>query len=151
MAEATTAETLIGLLRDVIRRGRELNAHLARESDGDLLTEPLGALLLLVGAAEGSRCNALADRMRITPSTLSRHIAHAEELGYLTRIPDPADRRATLPALTAAGEAILERYRSRQREWLLHSISDWTDDEVQQLVDGLTHLKASFRDRVSAL
>ncbi len=54
MAEATTAETLIGLLRDVIRRGRELNAHLARESDGDLLTEPLGALLSLVGAAEGA-------------------------------------------------------------------------------------------------
>lgn len=151
MAEANTAEVLIGLLRDVIRRGRELNGHLARESDGELLTEPLGALLSLVSSTEGSRCNALADRMRITPSTLSRHITHAEELGYLTRVPDPADRRATLPALTDEGDAVLERYRSRQREWLLDSISDWTDEEVQQLVDGLTHLKSSFRTKVSAL
>ncbi|MFM1723572.1 MULTISPECIES: MarR family winged helix-turn-helix transcriptional regulator [Rhodococcus] len=151
MAEANTAEILIGLLRDVIRRGRELNVHLARESDGDLLTEPLGALLSLVGASEGSRCNALAERMRITPSTLSRHIAHAEELGYLTRVADPADRRATLPALTDEGDAVLERYRSKQREWLLDSIADWTDEEVQQLVDGLTHLKSSFRTKVSAL
>ncbi|PTR30353.1 DNA-binding MarR family transcriptional regulator [Rhodococcus sp. OK519] len=150
MAEANTAEILIGLLRDIIRRGRELNANLAREHNGDLLTEPLGALLSLVGASEGSRCNALADRMRITPSTLSRHIAHAEELGYLARVPDPADRRATLPALTDTGNAVLEAYRSRQREWLLASISDWTDEEVHQLVDGLTHLKSSFRGAASA-
>lgn len=151
MATSDTAEVLLDHLRDLVRRGRDLSSTLARESGGEILSEPLGALLSYMAAADGGRCNALADRMRITPSTLSRHIAHAEELGYLTRIPDPADRRATLPALTDEGAAVLRRHRARQTEWLLDSISDWTDGEVQQLVNGLARLRASVQDRVVAL
>ncbi|QCQ90205.1 MarR family winged helix-turn-helix transcriptional regulator [Rhodococcus sp. SGAir0479] len=151
MVAPDTAEVLLDHLRDLVRRGREVSATLARESDGEILTEPLGALLSYVATAAGGRCNALADRMRITPSTLSRHIAHAEELGYLTRVPDPADRRATLPALTDEGAAALRRHRARQTEWLLDSISDWTDDEVRQLVDGLARLRSSAQAKVAAL
>ncbi|GAB2658309.1 MarR family transcriptional regulator [Prescottella soli] len=150
MIAPDTAEVLIDHLRDIVRSSREVSAALVREPDGELLTVPLGALLSHVAAGQGRRCNALADRMHITPSTLSRHIAHAEELGYLERVPDPVDRRATLPALTDEGAAVLRRHRARQREWLLESIADWTDAEVQQLVDGLARLSSSMRDAVSA-
>ncbi|MGF7121225.1 MarR family transcriptional regulator [Rhodococcus sp. TAF43] len=151
MVATDTADALLDSLRDLVRRGREVSASLARESDGDMLTEPMGAVLSHVATGQGRRCNVLAERMRITPSTLSRHIAHAEDLGYLMRVPDPADRRATLPALTDEGEAVLRRHRERQREWLLASISDWTDGEAQQLVDGLTRLRMSVPDAISTL
>lgn len=151
MVTPNTAEVLLDHLRDLVRRGREVSAVLARESGGEILTEPLGALLAHVAATRGGRCNVLADRMRITPSTLSRHIAHAEELGYLTRVPDPADGRAALPALTDAGTEALRRHRARQTEWLLDSISDWTDDEVRQLVDALARLRSSTQAKVAAL
>lgn len=149
MVTPDIAEVFLDHLRELVRRGRDVSAALARESDGEMLTEALGSLLSYV-ADGGGRCNALADRMRITPSTLSRHIAHAEELGYLTRVPDPADRRATLPALTDEGAAVLRRHRAWQTEWLLDSISDWTDDEVRQFVDGLARLRSSVRGKVSA-
>lgn len=149
MVATDTADALLDHLRDLVRRGREVSASLVRESDGDLLTEPMGAVLSHVAAGQGRRCNVLAERMRITPSTLSRHIAHAEDLGYLKRVPDPADRRATLPALTDEGEAVLHRHRERQRAWLMASISDWSDGEAQQLVDGLARLRLSVRDATS--
>lgn len=151
MVTAETAEELIDRLRDLVRRGREVAAAFARDSDGEVLSEPLGALLSYVAAGDGGRCNALADRMRITPSTMSRHIAHAEELGYLTRVPDPVDRRATLPALTGEGAAALRRHRARQREWLMESIADWTDEEMRELVNGLARLQSSVRGAVAAL
>ncbi|RVW10550.1 MarR family transcriptional regulator [Prescottella agglutinans] len=150
MIATDTAEVLIDHLRDIVRRSREVSAALVRESDGAILPLPMAALLSHVAAGQGWRCNALADRMHITPSTLSRHIAHAEELGYLERVPDPVDRRATLSALTDEGAAVLRRHRARQREWLLESTADWTDEEVQQLVDGLAHLRSSMQDAASA-
>jgi len=150
MVAADSAEVLIDHLRDLLRSAREVSAALARESDGEALTEPMGALLAHVATGQGRRCNVLADRMRVTPSTLSRHIAHAEELGYLDRVPDPVDRRATLPALTDEGAAVLRRHRARKREWLLEAIADWTDEEVQQLVSGLTHLRSSIEGQVAA-
>jgi len=150
MVAADSAEVLIDHLRDLLRSAREVSAALARESDGEALTEPMGALLAHVATGQGRRCNVLADRMRVTPSTLSRHIAHAEELGYLDRVPDPVDRRASLPALTDEGAAALRRHRARKREWLLEAIADWTDEEVQQLVSGLTHLRSSIEGQVAA-
>ncbi|WP_430331510.1 MarR family winged helix-turn-helix transcriptional regulator [Rhodococcus sp. ACT016] len=149
MVAPDSAEVLIDHLRDLIRQAREVSAVLVHESDGEMLTEPLGVLLSHVAAGQGRRCNVLADRMRVTPSTMSRHIAHAEELGYLDRVPDPVDRRATLPALTDEGAAVLRRHRARQREWLLEAIADWTDEELQQLLSGLARLRSSIQHPVS--
>jgi DNA-binding MarR family transcriptional regulator len=57
---------------------------------------------------EGSRLTDLARRANITPQAMGELIDELEDLGYVTREPDPSDRRAKLIVLTASGRAAIE-------------------------------------------
>ncbi|MDQ3784998.1 MAG: MarR family winged helix-turn-helix transcriptional regulator [Actinomycetota bacterium] len=57
---------------------------------------------------EGSRLTDLARRANITPQAMGELIDELEDLGYITREPDPSDRRAKLIVLTALGRAAIE-------------------------------------------
>ncbi len=60
---------------------------------------------------EGSRLTELANRANITPQAMGELIDELEELGYVTRQPDPTDRRAKLIVLTDEGRAAVEAGR----------------------------------------
>lgn len=60
---------------------------------------------------EGSRLTELANRANITPQAMGELIDELEELGYVTRQPDPTDRRAKLIVLTDEGQAAVEAGR----------------------------------------
>lgn len=51
----------------------------------------------------GSRLSDLARRANMTPQAMGELVDELEGLGYLTRRPDPSDRRAKLIVLTARG------------------------------------------------
>ncbi len=53
------------------------------------------------------RQNVLAERMGVEAMTLSTSLDRLEARGLDLRQPDPADRRAKLVQLTAAGEEVL--------------------------------------------
>jgi DNA-binding MarR family transcriptional regulator len=59
----------------------------------------------------GSRLTELAHRANITPQAMGELIDELEDLGYLTRQPDPTDRRAKLIMLTDEGLAAVEAGR----------------------------------------
>lgn len=52
---------------------------------------------------QGERPSDLAARLRISKQALNHLLGQLEHLGYLTREPDPADRRSKRIALTARG------------------------------------------------
>lgn len=54
---------------------------------------------------DGSRLTDLARRANITPQSMGELVDELEELGYVTREPDPGDRRAKLIVLTDRGRA----------------------------------------------
>ena len=56
----------------------------------------------------GSRLTDLARKANITPQAMGELVDELEELGYVTREPDPSDRRAKLILLTARGRAAVE-------------------------------------------
>ena len=58
--------------------------------------------------ADGSRLTDLARRANITPQAMGELVDELEDLGYVTRRPDPSDRRAKLIVLTARGRAAVE-------------------------------------------
>ncbi|GIE98838.1 MarR family winged helix-turn-helix transcriptional regulator [Paractinoplanes rishiriensis] len=60
------------------------------------------AMRVLAGHAE-LRPGALAEHLRIAPRSATEVVDDLERLGFAERRPDPADRRATLVALTASG------------------------------------------------
>jgi DNA-binding MarR family transcriptional regulator len=57
---------------------------------------------------DGSRLTDLARRANITPQAMGELVDELEELGYVTREPDPTDRRAKLIMLTPNGQAAIE-------------------------------------------
>lgn len=60
---------------------------------------------------KGSRLTELAHRANITPQAMGELVDELEDLGYLTRQPDPTDRRAKLIMLTGEGHAAVEAGR----------------------------------------
>jgi DNA-binding MarR family transcriptional regulator len=70
---------------------------------------------------EGVRLRDLADQAGMTPQSVGVHVDELEALGYVERVPDPADRRSKLIRPTARGTAIMqaafEGLREMEREW----------------------------------
>lgn len=59
----------------------------------------------------GTRLTELANRANITPQAMGELVDELEELGYVSRQPDPTDRRAKLIVLTDEGRAAVEAGR----------------------------------------
>jgi DNA-binding MarR family transcriptional regulator len=57
--------------------------------------------------SKGSRLTDLAKGANMTPQAMGELVDELEELGYLTRRPDPTDRRAKLITLTESGRQCL--------------------------------------------
>jgi DNA-binding MarR family transcriptional regulator len=74
---------------------------------------PLGwydALLELNAAPERRlRMQELAQKVVLSRTRVSRIVTELEASGYVERVPDPDDGRATLAAITSAGRAALRR------------------------------------------
>ena len=57
---------------------------------------------------EGTRLTELARRANVTPQAMGELVDDLERMGYVTRVPDPTDRRAKLVTLTPTGMACVE-------------------------------------------
>ncbi|MFD0000604.1 MarR family winged helix-turn-helix transcriptional regulator [Nocardia sp. NPDC127526] len=73
------------------------------------------ALRVLARAGEPLRMSALADRLGIVPRSATTVVDALESAGLVTRSVDPANRRATLVALTDSGRAVLTRMADARR------------------------------------
>jgi DNA-binding MarR family transcriptional regulator len=58
----------------------------------------------------------LARRARVENQTMSRTIERLQREGFVTRVPDPSDRRRQLVTRTDAGHAVWERTRTLEAE-----------------------------------
>jgi DNA-binding MarR family transcriptional regulator len=58
------------------------------------------------------RLSELSDHLRIAPRSTTEVVDGLQERGLVERRPDPVDRRATLVALTDAGQATAEAIRA---------------------------------------
>lgn len=92
------------------------------------------------------RMSRLSELLAIDMSVTSRHVAHAEERGWVGRQPDPEDRRSRLLRLTPAGKELLNRLAERYTDALARYLDDWTDAEVGRLNELLAKLRDSFGD-----
>jgi DNA-binding MarR family transcriptional regulator len=60
---------------------------------------------------DGQRPTQLADQLQITKQSVNDLLGHLEHAGYITRQPDPADRRARVIRLTAKGKRLEQTIR----------------------------------------
>jgi MarR family transcriptional regulator for hemolysin len=112
--------------------GRRL--YLGQRAVADVLDARLGdhqaslwnwVLLREASAASGQSQRELAQRMRIEPPTLVRHLDKLTEDGYIERRPDPDDRRVVRVVVTPKG---LDRLGQLQR------VAQGVDAELRSLL-----------------
>ncbi|HEV2087318.1 MAG TPA: MarR family winged helix-turn-helix transcriptional regulator [Cryptosporangiaceae bacterium] len=69
----------------------------------------------------GSRLTDLAERAGMTKQSIGELVRYLEEQGYVERLPDPGDGRASIIRLTARGErsreAAFEAFRRLEATW----------------------------------
>jgi DNA-binding MarR family transcriptional regulator len=133
---AATADELLEILRLIVRASRNAGPGSDREDMPRWKAAVLGLL-----AREGEqRLGQVAAHLEVDPSVASRQVATLEQLGLVTRRPDPADGRAQLLAVSEAGVAVLDGYRALQARWVAEALDGWDDAEVAHLAARLQQL-----------
>jgi DNA-binding MarR family transcriptional regulator len=140
--EATTGQQLLPVLMTIGRRIRSRAHH-----DNEL--DPSTAFVLHhVAESAPVRVSELARCIRLDSSTVSRHVRHLEELGYLARSGDPDDRRASRLRLTDQGRARLDQAMQAKAALVDRAIADWPQEDRERLTALTTRLVESL-DRLT--
>jgi len=102
------------------------------------------ALLRAVAASNGEAQNALAERLRISPSWMVAVVDELEKGGLLERRPHARDRRVRNLHLTAAGKKALKQAEREAEQFDRQVGTELGEAELQQLLDLLDRVAAGL-------
>lgn len=91
------------------------------------------ALLRQIADSEPQRPGELAARLGVEASHVTRTVQQLQKSGYVTRVPDPDDRRAQRIELTDAGVEAIAKVREAGVRGMQRALSGWSPDELGQL------------------
>ncbi|MGW0632249.1 MarR family winged helix-turn-helix transcriptional regulator [Streptomyces sp. NPDC002758] len=91
------------------------------------------ALLRQIADSEPQRPGELAQRLGVEASHVTRTVQQLQRSGYVTRVPDPDDRRAQRIQLTDAGRAAVKSVRDAGARGMQVTFADWQPEELRQL------------------
>ena len=98
---------------------------------GTGISPPEYAVLSAIGVLRSVSPTELAQRLRVPPTSISRHVARVVDAGLAVRSPNPGDRRSYLLELTEAGRAVARTVAPRVRD-LLQRLGAHADlDEIE--------------------
>lgn len=141
-------EVFLALERELavfLRRARASSGEMAREVHPGLEPAAYG-LLVRLEAAGAQRATELAGYFGVGRATMSRQLRALEELGLVTREPDPDDGRASLVRLTTEGLERFSRVRDARRERYVSELAAWDRGELAELARLLHQLNARVGD-----
>jgi DNA-binding MarR family transcriptional regulator len=146
----TSSPPLTDDLRVVSRIGTGL-ARLIRivervSARGEDLDRPSFMLLHTLVCIGSARVTMLAAAVHSDPSTVSRQAAHLVELGLVERRADPGDGRASLLAITDAGNALLVAARQRRDDRIAAITGSWRPDEREQFADLIDRFTVGYEE-----
>jgi DNA-binding MarR family transcriptional regulator len=91
---------------------------------------------------ESVTLSALAEALMADKGQVSRTVRELEEIGLISRAPDPRDGRSSLLSPTAFGLERLEAARGSRANSPLTSVADWSIDDIHDLTRLLHALTA---------
>lgn len=143
MPTATRPESaLAGGLRDAIGR---LSRRLRAERTGSDLSLGQWAALRSLELHGPMTPSELAAHEKVQPPSMTRIVALLEEHGYVTRTPDPDDRRQVVVAASRAGLDLLVAERRRKDRWISQRLGTLTAEERAALAAALPVLEKLSR------
>src|SRR3954447_21000141 len=111
----TRSDALAGALRDAIGR---LSRRMRAERTATELSLGQWAALRTLESHGPMTPSELAAHEKVQPPSGTKIVARLEEHGYVTRTPDPVDRRQVVVAASQEGRALLAEDRRRKDRWL---------------------------------
>ena len=132
----------LDLLLAQVSRLHHARAHEHLEALGLYHGQP--PLLRALWEQEGLTHTELAERLRVTPATMSRMLQRMERAGFLVRRPDGADQRISRVYLTEAGRNVKEGVRRVVRTMEAESFAGLAAEER----DALRALLLRVRDNL---
>ncbi|MBV1852844.1 MarR family winged helix-turn-helix transcriptional regulator [Catellatospora tritici] len=106
--EASLSEAFWGVARQL--------RHLTKDALAPWQVSPSQARALgVLGRERALRLNELAEQLRIAPRSVTEVVDDLEARGLVERRADPADRRATLVALTESGSEVVAAIGTARR------------------------------------
>ena len=144
---APTAED--AFMAVILALGRRMRQRLP----GDVLDYSLLPVLRVLWEGGPARHTAIAERLELDASTVSRKIRHLEERGLVLVSPDATDGRARQVELLPAGLAALEQLLDRRRDLISDVLATWPDADralLHQLLDRFNHDLTSSGDTAAA-
>ncbi|GAB3386977.1 hypothetical protein GCM10027568_06110 [Humibacter soli] len=92
---------------------------------------PDSALLVLLALDKQGAMSltALAEAAHVTLGSMSQTVRRVEEIGYIAKSRDTADRRRVLFSLTDLGREAVSASRRHRRDWLNSRVAELTADE----------------------
>src|SRR5581483_2964159 len=114
-----TAKTLDPVaLADALRPALlQVGRELRREARGAGVSPEQVSLLVDIKYSPGIGLRELATRQRVSPPAMTKHVDRLERDGLVERTQSEADRRRVGLTLTAEGQRLLRRVRSRRTAW----------------------------------
>lgn len=113
---------------------QRLHDHVASQAGIDC--ERAAYLVMVRVVAEGPiRVTDLARDLGLDPSTISRHLQAIEVRGWIQRLADPADGRATLVAATESGGEAVAQLQAERRRVLATVLDGWERADRDALFD----------------
>jgi len=82
----------------------------------------------------------LAVAERVRPQSMAQTVSDLEADGFVTRRPDPDDRRRALIELTEQGLATLKADRAQREGWLARAISEQLSPADQDVLESAVEL-----------
>ncbi|WP_369214741.1 MarR family winged helix-turn-helix transcriptional regulator [Streptomyces flavofungini] len=126
----------------LMRRARASSGEMARQVHPDLEPAAYGLLVCLDDGGP-QRATDLAAYIGVGKATMSRQLRALEELGLVSRAPDPADGRAWLIRLTPDGRTRFRTVRAARRAQYVRRLQGWDRAEVAELARLLGQLNSS--------
>jgi len=91
------------------------------------------ALLRQIADCEPLRPGEVAHRLGVEASHVTQTVQQLQRAGYVTRIPDPQDRRAQCIRLTDAGRRAVGRIREAGAHEMQLALAGWRPEELREL------------------
>jgi DNA-binding MarR family transcriptional regulator len=135
------------LVRSLYRLGM-VQRQLARHALAELGSQ--GFVALGVIHVHGPvRVSDVAQTLNVALSVASRQVAALESAGYVTRDPDPEDRRAHRVTATDSGRQVLKESHRRMVHAFSQALEGWTTEELESLSTALDRLREDVRRDVA--
>ena len=138
------------LLTQVVRLSRLLQRLKQCGPPGGSYDRSGNVLLLVINRLGPLRVADLATTCHVDASTVSRQAAELVREGLLRREADPGDGRASLLALTDAGEDMVAELVDRRREFFTDVVSGWSSAEIESFLSQLTRFVDDIEHHIGA-